>query len=135
MFPAGEKHIQLRFSGFVFRQRRFLQRGIDRFPESSENILHVGYSGSDRQHQVLFRHDHDILSAGSIPPESVETGAPELVAVPQFPVGLFVGGVVDLETGRLFHIVCRNELFAVPVSVIQQQTAETEQIFRLEMLL
>ena len=60
-------------------------------PHVVQHGLHVPHATDDGQYCVLLRHDDTVLAKGAIAAVSVVPAAPELVTVPNRPIGIGLG--------------------------------------------
>src|ERR1700759_3512080 len=102
-------------------------------PDLVEYRLHIPHPTDDGQQRLLFGHDYAILAEGAIATVAMVPTSPELIAIPDRPVGVGLGvAVIGMRTGRLFYPFLRQDAFSIPHPLLKIHLTETGDVLCLD---
>src|ERR1035437_3036748 len=130
----GDHLLELFLSGGIRRQRLGLKRRIEFIPDGIHFTLEVAGIGRDGNHRILVAYHGAELATGTVTAKRIMGATPELKAISLLPINgdLGVGILVirDLLARGLFDPFFRDQLLALPLSLLQIKLAELRDVFR-----
>ncbi|OQA21164.1 MAG: hypothetical protein BWY63_01349 [Chloroflexi bacterium ADurb.Bin360] len=119
---------ELRVGGRIFRQCILRESRQQLLPHQIERGLHIGAAARQRQHRILLRQHHTELPKGAITAIGAVPAAPELKTITLRPIAIGIVPVGNLGARRRFHPGFRQQLYAIPASLLQIQLPKARDI-------